>query len=347
MVFPGHGIGWKDFFAAFKKEWKRDKLTDIAGSLVFFGVLALFPFLLFLVTLAGLILKPDQVEGVIGQMALVAPRDVTKIFADQIRDIHKGQNVGLLTLGFVGAIWSASGGVTSLMAALNGVYAVEEGRPFWKVRGIAVLATLGAGVAILLAVLAGVVAGPVADHLPAPFSTAVTLLRLPVAGMIMMAVWASLYYLLPDVEQRFKFITPGSVFGVLVWVIASWGFSVYVSKFGSYNKTYGAIGGVIVLLMWMWISTIVLLIGAEVNAIIEHLSPEGKKTGAKSMADTGPDLPKTEKEEEEQGGRPIYVPVPAVRLVQPAFTPPRKRAAVGPTLVGLALLFLRHRRRAV
>jgi len=345
MVFPGHGIAWKDFFAAFRKEWKEDKLTDIAGSLVFFGVLALFPFLLFLVTLAGYVMKPDQVEAVIGQLAVFAPKDVTSILATQIRDIHKGQNVGLITLGFLGAIWSASGGVSSLMESLNGIYAVKEGRPFWKVRLLAIAATLGAGLAILVAVLAGVVAGPVADHLPAPFSTAVTLLRLPIAGLIMMLVWASLYYFLPDVEQKFKWITPGSVMGVLIWVAASWAFSLYVSHFGSYNKTYGAIGGVVVLLMWMWISTIVLLLGAEMNAIIEHLSPDGKRTGAKSMADTGADAPKTEKKEEKEAVNPPFVPVPSVHITHLPGTPPRQRAALKPTLLGLGLLLLTRGRR--
>ncbi|MGC3996765.1 MAG: YihY/virulence factor BrkB family protein [Anaeromyxobacter sp.] len=103
----------------------------------------------------------------------------------------------------------------------------------------------------------------------------------------MMLLWALLYYVLPDVEQDFKFITPGSVGGVIVWVIASWAFSFYVSHFGSYDRTYGSIAGVIILLFWMWISALVMLLGAEVNSVIEHRSPEGKREGAKSLADTG------------------------------------------------------------
>ena len=104
-------------------------------------------------------------------------------------------------------------------------------------------------------------------------------LRLPVAGLLMMAVWAMIYYVLPDVEQKFKFITPGSVVGVLLWLLASAGFSMYVKNFGSYDVSYGALGGVIVMLMWMWISAQVILIGAEINAILEHKSPEGKVSG--------------------------------------------------------------------
>jgi membrane protein len=279
----------KQLFRELKQEWKDDKLTDTSGSLVFFGVLSLFPFLLFLVTLAGLVMTPQNVEAVVLQLGKVAPKDVTNILEAQIREIHQGRSVGLLTFGFLLSIWSASGGVVSLMTALNKVYDVDESRPFWKVRLTAIAVTLGAGGAALVAALVGVAAGPIAAHLPAPLSSWVFWLRLPVAGLIMMFVWACLYYFLPDVEQQFRFISPGSVIGVILWLIASWGFGFYASRFAAYNKTYGAIGGVIVLLTWMFISALVLLLGAELNATIEHLSPEGKRAGAKSMADQGAD----------------------------------------------------------
>src|SRR5437868_9459418 len=109
MVFPGHGIAWKDFFKAFKKEWAEDKLTDVAGSLVFFGVLALFPFILFLVTLAGVVLKPEQIDSFVSQMSQFAPQDAVKIISTQIHDIRRASRGGLLTIGLVGALWSASG----------------------------------------------------------------------------------------------------------------------------------------------------------------------------------------------------------------------------------------------
>ncbi len=360
MFLPGKEIGWKRFGKALGKEWKRDNLTNAAAGLVFWGLLAIFPFLLFLVTLAGLIIKPEQIDQLIAQLGQFAPHDMVQIVSDEIRDIRKSGGAGLLTVGFLGALWSASGGVTSLMSALDSVYAVNEGRPFWKVRLVAIFTTVLAALAILVAALAGVVAGPVAAHLPEPLSTVVTWLRLPVAGLVMMLLWACLYYFLPDVEQRFKFITPGSVLGVVVWVAASWGFSFYVSHFGSYNKTYGAIGGVVVMLMWMWISTLVLLLGAVVNATIEQLSPDGKRTGAKSMADKGADKPKAEKQDTGElgpnnepatppNGKP-FVPVPAVKIVKP---PARPRANAKPpgllaAALGVALvvLFGRHRRTA-
>jgi membrane protein len=272
MLTPANGVTWREFFFALKERFIKDKLMDVAGSVTFFGVLALFPFLLFLVTLAGLVLQPQQVEQFIREIGNVAPADATRIIAQQIRDIHKSQSVGLLTVGFVGAIWSASGGVVSLMDALNGLHHVEDRRPFWKTRGIAVLTTFGASAVVLIAALIGVAAGPIAHAFGGPVARLVMWLRLPVAGLLIALVWAVLYQILPDVPRRFRFLTPGSVVAVAVWLIASWGFSLYVLHFGEYNKTYGAIGGAIVMLMWMWISAMVLLAGALINAVLEDLS---------------------------------------------------------------------------
>ena len=339
------GIGWKEFAAGLKQKCKEDKLTDIAASLTFFAVLALFPFLLFLVTLTGLALRPEQIEQLILEVGKVAPADATRIIAQQIRDINQGQNVGLLTIGFVGAIWSASGGIASLMDALNGVHRVADGRPFWKTRGIAILTTLGAGAAVLVAALVGVAAGPIANAIGGPVAKAVTWLRLPIAGAMMAIVWALLYYVLPDVRQRLRLITPGSVFGVVVWVIASWGFSFYVAHFGDYNKTYGAIGGAIVMLMWMWISAIFLILGAEINAVLEHVSSDGKL--AKSRVDTGAaDRRRTQ----ERSGRAV-VAVPAMGKLHPRHARRTGRttlqALLGAMLgIGLLYLFGRGERRA-
>ena len=171
------------------------------------------------------------------------------------------------------------------MDALNIAYGVKESRPFWKVRGIALLATLGsAAIAHRRGAGRRWPRPAIADRLGEPLGTVVTWLRLPVAGLLMMFVWAGLYYLLPDAQQKFKFITLGSVVGVFIWVLASCGFSKYVANFGSYDANYGALGGVIVMLMWMWISAQVILLGAEINAILEHKSPDGKSPGSTSWA---------------------------------------------------------------
>ncbi|HEX9049684.1 MAG TPA: YihY/virulence factor BrkB family protein [Anaeromyxobacter sp.] len=287
MRLPGKGMSWKEFGKGVYGETSRDNVTDLAATVTYYGVLALFPFVLFLVALASLLITPADAEKIVRQLAAVAPPAATDIIGGRIQQLAQQQNVTLVGFGALGALWAASGGVTAVMRALNVAYDVTEGRPFWKVRAIAVLMTIVAGVLGLAAAVVAIAAGPLGDRIGGPVGIAMAWLRLPVAAIVMMFLWAVMYWALPDVEQAFKFITPGSVVGVVLWVLASYAFSQYVGHFGSYDKTYGALGGVIVLLLWMWISSLVLLVGAEINAFIEHRSPEGKREGAKSMAETG------------------------------------------------------------
>jgi membrane protein len=278
---------WKRFGKELYGEITKDGVTDVAATVTYYGVLALFPFLLFLVALVSLVITPADAEQLVAELSQLAPGAVTQIVGERIRQLGQDENTTLVGFGAAGAIWAASGGVMALMRALNTTYDVREGRPFWKTRGIALLMTFVFGGLALVAALVAVATPPVAEAIGGPIGTAILWLRLPIAGLLMMFLWALVYYVLPDVQQKFKFITPGSVAGVLLWVIASWAFSKYVANFGSYDKTYGALGGVVVLLLWMWISALVLLVGAEANAVIEHRSPEGKRQGAKSKHDTG------------------------------------------------------------
>ncbi|WIG98094.1 YihY/virulence factor BrkB family protein [Myxococcus sp. SDU36] len=315
MVLPGKGMSWKKFFLALKDEWTRDEIGDVSGALTFRAILALFPFLLFLVSLAGLLIEPTQAQVLIQELARVAPREVTSILSERIEALADSRPVGLLTVGGVGAVWAASTGVVALMAALNKVYGVTESRPIWKLRGVALLVTLGGATVAILAAFSVVVTPVIVGKLPDVPGTVLMWLRLPVAGLLMMSLWAVLYFVLPDVKQRFRFITPGSVVGVLIWVLASWGFSQYVANFGSYDVNYGAIGGVIVMLLWMWISAQVILLGAEINAILEHRSPDGKAPGQKDAAQ-GKALTAT-KTELEAGGASL----PGAPGFQPAVDP--------------------------
>ena len=287
-------MSWKEFFQALRVEMTRDNLTDWAGAVTYAGVMAVFPFLLFLVALASLVITPEQAEQIVQQLGTVAPGDVTAIVGDRIKAIAAESKGGLLTVGALVALWSASRGVSALQRALNTIYGVEEGRPFWKTSGLALGMTLVSGVLGIVAGLVAVASPALGNAVGGTLGTAIVWLRLPLAGFVMMLLWALLYYALPDVEQRFKFITPGSVIGVVLWVIASWGFSLYVSNFGNYDATYGSLGGIIVMLLWMYISSVVLLLGAESNAVIEHKSEEGKRAGAKRLADAGRTGSKTE-----------------------------------------------------
>ena len=287
MNLPGHGLTWKKFFSDLKTEVNRDMVFDWAGAVTYSGLLAIFPFMLFLLALASVVIQPSQAEVLVEELGRVAPGAVTEILGERIRALGEGSSPGLLTVGALGAIWAASGGVQALSRALNVMYGVRESRPFWKVKGTAILMTLITGVLALAAALVAIVSPVIANFVGGPIGAAIVWLRLPAAGLLMMLLWAILYYVLPDVQQKFKFITPGSVGGVILWVLASYGFSLYVANFGSYDATYGSVGGIIVMLLWIWISSLVLLIGAEVNAIIEHRSPEGKRAGAKSLKQKG------------------------------------------------------------
>jgi membrane protein len=332
-------LSWKEFLRGVKSEISDDGVTDLAASVTYYAILALFPFLLFIVALASVVITPSDAERIVEQLSQVAPGAATQILGDRIRQLGAQQNVSLLGFGALAAIWAASGGVMGLIGALNRCYDVKEGRPWWKVRAVAVLMTLVAGALALVAALVAVAAAPLADRIGGPIGMAIGWLRLPVAGLVMMFLWALLYYVLPDVEQRFKFLTPGSVVGVVLWVLASWGFSKYVASFGSYDKTYGSLGGVIVLLLWMWISALVLLVGAEMNAFLEHASPEGKRQGAKRKTDTG--LAPAAPAAPDHGG-----PAAAARL--PAPGSPRKAPVRGLVAIaaGLAAGVLIARREA-
>lgn len=313
MKLPGRDVPWKKFAKDLKNEWKRDRVGDVAGSVTYFGILAIFPFLLFLVSLAGFFLNPQIVTRLVDELSTVAPPEVTQIIGGRLKELATGASPGLLTFGVLGALWAASGGMVALMRAFNIAYGVEEGRPFWKTRGIALAMVLVTAVLVLAASGIAIVAAPVASAIGGPLGTAVLWLRMPVAALLMMFVWALLYWALPDVEQKFKFITPGSVVGVLGWALASWGFSLYVKNFSNYAGTYGALGGIIVMLLWVWISSQMLLLGAEINSLLEHYSPEGKRAGAKRLADSGTSKgaggpgEQTESEQAEAHGVPLYV----------------------------------------
>lgn len=339
MKLPGRGLGWKEFFRLLWVEQSRDSVTDWAGAVTYSGVMALFPFVLFLVALASVLISPGQAEQIVEQLGEVAPQNVTEIVGDRIRAISSQSQTGLLTVGALVALWSASSGVAGVQRALNTIYGVKEGRPFWKARGIALLMTLVASVLALVAGLVAVAAAPVANAMPGPLGAAILWLRLPVAGLVMMLLWALLYYALPDVEQEFRFITPGSVMGVVVWVLASWGFSLYVANFGKYEAVYGSVGGVIVMLLWMYISSVVLLLGAEANAVIEHKSPEGKRVGAKRMDDRGATGTKSEEAESVEPAGAFGRGFAAGRSAAGA----RARAVAGLGALVLGALWLRRR----
>jgi membrane protein len=266
----GRLAAWKAAAGDLVRAILAHNLLDYAGSVAFSSILAIFPFLLFAVALAGLVIDPRTLDTLVAQIHRVAPAAVADILTDRLSALTTGTRPGLLTLGAVLAIWAASSAVAALGTALNVVWGVSESRPFWKTRGIAALVTV-LGAMGFVAVSALAFAAPWIAGEVGPLGQVVLWLRWPVAALLVLAIVAALYRVLPDVDQPFRLISPGSASTVVAWAIASEGFSLYVSHFGNYDVVYGSLGGAIVLLLWMWISALVILVGAEIDALWTRL----------------------------------------------------------------------------
>lgn len=284
------GVGVFELLKRTVKEFSKNDMTTYASALAYRAIFSLFPFLLFLIAMLGMLDLQEFFTWLREQVSMMLPPDALNL-VNPVIDQMQHQKSGLLSVGILVALWSASIGVRSLMNAMNKAYGVEEGRPAWKLMLLSVLYTIG--LAVILLMMAGLmIVGPqviewLASHVGLKDIVVIlwTWLRLPVVVFLMMLVVAVLYYVTPDVEQKFRFITPGSVLAVIVWIAASVGFGIYVNNFGNYDATYGSIGAVIVLLLYFYISAAVLLFGAEMNAVIEHASQEGKDAGDKRIDD--------------------------------------------------------------
>jgi membrane protein len=288
------GPSWRGVLKRTVREFKEDNLTDWAAALTYYGILSIFPALLALVSVLGLI-GPSATQPLIDNLNAVAPGPAKQIFTSAIQNLQKSSGAAgvLFVVGIALAVWSASGYVAAFMRASNAIYDIGEGRPIWKTLPTRVLTTL-----VLLVMLAAVaigvtltggLAGQVGKVLGIG-DTAVTvwdIVKWPVILLVVMTMLAILYWASPNVKHpRFRWISPGSVLAVILWIAASAVFAFYVANFSSYNKTYGALGGVIVFLVWLWISNIAVLLGAEFNAEAER----GRQIAAGEPEDREPFL---------------------------------------------------------
>ena len=260
------------------REFREDNLTDWAAALTYYGILSLFPGLLVLVSLLGVV-GASATQPLIDNLGVVAPGEAKEIATNALQGLQENRSTGgaLAITGLAVALWSASNYVGAFMRASNAIYEIKEGRPFWKVRPLQIGVTIVMVLLLALCALAVVVTGPLAETVGDVVglgSTAVAIwdiAKWPVIGIVFMAMLAFLYYAAPNVRHpRFRWVSPGAVVAVVIWLIASAAFALYVSNFGSYDKTYGTLGGVIVFLTWLWISNIAVLLGAELNAEIER-----------------------------------------------------------------------------
>jgi membrane protein len=273
------GRSWKEILKRTGKEFKDDNLTDWAAALTYYGVMSLFPMLIVLVAILGLVGQQSTITTLIDSFRGAGLSGVADNIQKPLTGVieNKGGAGALLGFGLLGSLWSASGFIGAFMRACNSVYEVEEGRPFWKLRPIQLAVTIVGVLVLSLALVAVVLTGPVAEAVGSAVglgSTAVdvwSIAKWPVLLIVLMALVAGLYYIAPNVRQpKFRWVSPGGIVAVIVWILASAAFGFYVSNFGSYNKTYGTLGGVISFLVWMWISNLALLFGAELDAELER-----------------------------------------------------------------------------
>jgi membrane protein len=331
-------IGWGELVKRTARETSADNGLGLAAQLAYYFFLALFPALLFFIALASFVISPQMIDQVVNMLAGIAPEAVVEIIRDQLQELSRSQSGGLMTFGVAAAIWSSSAAMVGLIDALNRAYDVEDARPWWKQRLIAILLTIGVAIFILLSIalvitgpqLAEYVAGQVG--LGAAFEWTWKILQWPLVFALIATAFGLIYYFAPNVDQDFVWLTPGSVLAAVLWLAGSVAFRFYVVNFGSYNATYGTIGGVMVLMLWLYLSGLVILVGAEMNAEIEHASPHGKAPGEKvpgQLKKIGPRAAREFEERKRQAATRPAVPATAPRHVQPG-----KAAARGGVLLG-------------
>jgi membrane protein len=258
------------------QEFQEDNLTDWAATLTYYGLLAIFPALIALVSIVGLIGDPASTTNTLTDIVnRIGPDSAASTFAGPIRQVTDSRSTAgfALVLGILVALWSASGYLGAFIRASNVIYETREGRPFWKLRPLQMALTLVVVVLLALIALGVVLTGPIVSAIADPIGvsgTAVSIWNIGkwfVVALLFVGMIGLIYYASPNVKQRgFKWVTPGGLVALVVWLLASAGFALYVSQFGSYNKTYGSLAGIVIVLIWMWITNVAILFGHELNA---------------------------------------------------------------------------------
>lgn len=261
-------------------EFKEDNLSDWAAALTYYGLLSLFPALIALVSIIGLVGDAQTTTRKVTEVITeLGPESAAETFKGPVESIASSRGTAgfAFVLGLAVAIWSASGYVGAFIRASNVVYGAEEERPFWKLRPLQIAITVAMVLLAALLALGLVLTGPIVSAIADPLgigSTAVTLWEIakwPVMALIFILMVSVLYYLAPDAQLRgFRWVTPGSLVAIVIWALASAAFALYVANFGSYDKTYGTLAGLVALLVWLWITNLAILFGNALNAQMER-----------------------------------------------------------------------------
>jgi membrane protein len=286
-------LGVVDFFKLTFKEVGEDHVSAFAGNLTYKTLFAIFPFFTFLLSLLGLFNATELVNSMIDYLSTVMPKGASNFIGGQLKSIASSQAESAFTLSAIIsialALWGVSGAFRSIMEAMNVMYEVEEDRPFWKVYGLSIFMSLAAVILMVSAfgivIFGGSIGGGLAQAigLDRVFQIVWSIVQWPIVACIVLFTFALIYFFAPAAKQKFTWISPGAVLAFVFWLIFSLLFSFYVGNFGSgsYNETYGSLAGVIILMLYVYYSAFIMLVGAEMNQVIEWHIPGGKDEGEK------------------------------------------------------------------
>ncbi len=347
-------ISWSELAKRTYKEAIEDDSLGLAAQLAYYFFLALFPALLFLLALASFFQISRFTEILPEALGRFAAPEMIALITDQIQQISRSRNGGILSIGLLAALWSSSAALVSIASALNRAYDIEESRPWWKVRLVAIALTVTLAV-FVLAAFTLVLAGPgLADAaarllgLGDVFRWSWMILQWPVAFVLICVAVGIVYYFAPDAEQEWVWVTPGAVLATALWLLASVLFRVYAVSFSDYQATYGALGGVVVLMLWMYMTGLAIVIGAEVNAEIEHASPWGKEPGEKVPGERrkiGVAAARAWRDRQDRQAKENQKPAP-VPVFEPIPVPSKPSFGDWAAAFALRLIWPRVRRRA-
>ncbi len=288
-------INWKDFFwRLYTKGFDEEDILSNAAQVAYFFLFALFPLLLFLVSIFGIVLDSaaDLKVEMFDYLRQAMPGSAYELVQKTIEEVTENSSGGKLTFGILIALYSASAGIDSLRVVLNGVYNVTETRPFWKTKLLALAMTLGLGILVTLAL--GIVlygsrfTNLLLDSLNLPIESPViiNILQIIIAGIVLVTMFALLYNYLPQHKKpSWSWVTPGAIIGIALWLVLSFTFRLYLSYFNTYDKTYGSLGAVIILMLWLYLTALVILIGGTINAVLQEFTdPDAAEAGAVKAA---------------------------------------------------------------
>ena len=276
------------------KEIQGDKVFNRAAELSYYFLLALFPLLILLTSVFGLIIgeQTELRQNLFNYLSQVMPPSALQLTDTTLQEISTASGGGKISFGVLATLWAASNGMGAITEALNVAYDANESRPWWKTRLTAILLTIGLGVLIITALIIVLAGGKISGAIAGNFSFGSVftwtwkILQWPLVFVFITLAFALIYYFAPDVEdQSWQWITPGSVIGVVLWLLVSFAFRIYLSFFDSYGKTYGSLGAVIILMLWLYLTGAAVLIGGEVNAEIEHAAAEAGAADAKQKGE--------------------------------------------------------------